>query len=91
MSPVTPPPAEPSRGDGVVPPPRRLVRRAREAVDVSRALMKRARRKGGAERSPEVAAAIDAASLARSAPALLWSVSRCSAGHGVTTSVVSAL
>ena len=38
-----------------------------------------------------VAAAIDAASLARSAPALLWSASRCSAGHGVTTSVVSAL
>ncbi len=44
----------------MVPPPRRLVRRAKEAVDVSRALMKRARRRGGAERSPEVASAIDA-------------------------------
>ena len=59
MSPVTPPPAEPSRGDVVVPPPRRLVRRAREAVDMTRALIKRARKRGGAERMAEVTTALD--------------------------------
>ena len=60
MSPVTTPPAEPTRGDDVVPPPRRLVRQARETVNVTKALMKRARRKGGAERMAEVSAALDA-------------------------------
>ena len=60
MSPVPTTPAQPPRGDVVAPPPRRLVRRAKEARDQARALMKRARRKGGAEGMAEVAAAVDA-------------------------------